>query len=50
MKPTDPCILTINGGSSGIKFAAFQIRTDEDPMIARSVFNMLETGAGSGNS
>jgi acetate kinase len=24
MKPADPCILTINGGSSSIKFALFE--------------------------
>ena len=25
MKPADPCILTINGGSSSIKFALYQV-------------------------
>ncbi len=24
MKPADPCMLTINGGSSSIKFALFE--------------------------
>ena len=24
MKPADPCILTVNGGSSSIKFALFE--------------------------
>ena len=26
MKPANPCILTINGGSSSIKFAVYQAR------------------------
>ena len=26
MKPADGCILTINGGSSSIKFALFDVR------------------------
>ena len=30
MKPGDPLILTINGGSSSIKFALYQI--DEPPL------------------
>jgi acetate kinase len=38
MKPAKPCILTINGGSSSIKFALFQV----DPSLRRVLEGRIE--------
>jgi acetate kinase len=54
MNPANPRLLTINGGSSSIRFAPHEvgadrvkvrvIRTDEELMIARSVTRILSLG------
>ena len=50
MKPADPRILTINGGSSSIKFALFEAGdalrriTDKEQKIAKTVCRVLGLG------